>query len=414
MPKFFYIIRNRAGKKDSGVEEAATQEEAVSRLQARDLILINIIPEQKETPASAASSKAILKKKPKIRHHRITSDDLVVFCRQLATLLGAGVTILKSLDIIYQQVSSRKFCVVIDDLRRNMEAGLTFHAAMAKHPQIFSELWVNLVDSGEASGNLAMVLGRLASYLERSAAFKKKVISALMYPGILMAAGTGALLFLTFKIIPTFANLFKNFNIALPLLTQVLVFISSFLRQNIIFILVGGFFLVWGLRSYIKTKPGRRNFERLQFRLPVLGEFFRALVVERFSSSMSTLIESGVPILYSLEITEHSVGNSIMAEVVNRVKDQVRDGKPLSQPLEASGFFEPMVVQMVRVGEEIGELPDMFKKINFFYQEYVETFLTRFTALFEPIMLLFMGGIIGIMIRGMFVPIFQIAQIGGS
>lgn len=413
MPRFFYIARNRAGAKDSGVEEALNQEEVVSRLQARDLIVVNIFPEHKET-IPGAGTQNMAQKRPRPKHYRITSDDLVVFCRQLATLLGAGVTILKSMDIIYQQISSRKFCAVIEDLRRNMEAGLTLHAAMAKHPAVFSELWVNLVESGEASGNLAMVLGRLASYLERSAAFKRKVISAMMYPGILMVAGMGALAFLTFKIIPTFAELFKNFNLELPLLTRVLVVFSNFLRKNIVLVIIAGVVSVWGFRSYIKTKPGRRAFENFELRLPVVGEFFRALVVERFSSSMSTLIESGVPILYSLEITEHSVGNLMMAEIVGRVKEEVRNGKPLSQPLEASGFFEPMVVQMVRVGEEIGELPDMFKKINVFYQEYVETFLTRFTSLFEPLMLLFMGGIIGIMIAGMFLPIFQIAQIGGQ
>jgi len=168
------------------------------------------------------------------------------------------------------------------------------------------------------------------------------------------------------------------------------------------------------LRAYVKTKEGRAIFEHIKFSIPVFGEFYRALIVERFSSSMSTLIESGVPILYSLEITEHSVNNSTMAGILRKVKDEVREGKPLSQTLEKSGFFEPMVIQMIAVGEEVGDLPQMFKRVNTFYQDYTETFLLRFTAMFEPIMLIFMGLVIGIMVVGMFMPIFQIATISGG
>jgi type IV pilus assembly protein PilC len=338
----------------------------------------------------------------------------VIFCRQLATLLSAGVTILKSLDIISKQIASRKFYNVIKELEKNMEAGTSLYEAMSKHPKVFSELWVNLVESGEASGNLAVVLGRLASYFERDAAFKRKLISSLMYPVVLAIAGIGALLFLTIRIIPTFADLFKGFNITLPLLTRILMVISDFIRRYILIIigmLIVGFFI---LRQYVHTKGGRRKFERLQFSLPIFGEFFRALVVEKFSSGMSTLIESGVPLLYSLEITEHSVDNVMMADIVRRIKEDVREGRPLSNTLEKSEFFEPMVVQMVAIGEEIGELPQMLKRIDSFYQEYVETFLTRLTSMFEPIMLLFMGLVIGAMVVGMFLPIFKIATMGST
>ncbi len=412
MPRFFYIARDKSGKKDTGVIEAANQDEAVSRLQAKNLIIVSVFPEHKES-ITGIGPEAIAKRRHGPKHYRIKSEDLVTFCRQLATLLGAGVTILKSLDIISQQVASRRLYNILKDLEKSMEAGLSFHAAIAKHPGIFSELWINLAESGEASGNLAMVLNRLASYLERNEAFKRKVISALMYPAILMLAGIGALLFLTFKIIPTFAELFAGFDIPLPFLTQVLVIISTFLRKNIIIILGIAAFTFWFLRKYLKTPTGRREFEKFLFKVPMVGEFFRGLIVERFSSGMSTLIESGVPILYSLQISEQTVANTVVSGIIRNIKEQVRDGKPLSQPLEASGFFDPMLVQMVRIGEEIGELADMFKKINVFYQEYVETFLTRFTALFEPIMLLFMGVVIGVMIIGMFLPIFQIAQLGG-
>lgn len=410
MPRFFYIARNRAGKKESGLEDASSQEEAISRLQARDLIVISIVPEHKEG-VSGIRQNVVSKAKFKPKHYRITSDDLVLFCRQLATLLGAGVTILKSLEIITQQISSRRLYNVIKDLQKKMEAGLSFHEAMAKHPSVFSELWINLVESGEASGNLAMILSRLAGYLERNAEFKKKVISALIYPLILFVASLSALLFLTIKIIPTFVDLFKGFNITLPLLTRILVGISAFIKSYIVIILVG---IVVGtilLRKYIATKPGRLSFEKFLFSLPAFGEFFRVLVIERFTSEMSTLVESGVPILYSLEIAEHSVGSIVLGNIISKIKDDVREGKPLSEPLDKSGFFDPMAVQMVNIGEEIGELANMFKRLNVFYQDYIDTYLTRFTSMFEPIMLIFMGIVVGIMVIGMFLPIFQIAQI---
>lgn len=410
MPKFFYIARNKEGKKDSGVEEAASQEEAVSRIQAKDLIVINIFPESKDT-MTGLRPEAIAKIQFKPKHYRVTKDDLVLFCRQLATLLGAGVTILKSLEIISRQVSSRRLFNVIKDLQKNMEAGLSFHEAMAKHPSVFSDLWINLIESGEASGNLAMVLGRLAGYLERNAAFRSKIVSALVYPVILTCVGLFALLFLTVKIIPTFVELFKGFNIELPLLTQILVSISGFIRKYFLLIIIAIAAGIFMLRSFISTRHGKKKFEDVLFKFPVIGEFFRVITIERFTSEMATLVESGVPILYSLEIAEHSVGSITLAEIIRNIKDEVRNGKPLSQPLEKSAFFEPMAVQMIMIGEEIGELPNMFKRLNAFYQEYIDTFLTRFTAMFEPLMLVFMGAVIGIMVIGMFLPIFKIAQI---
>lgn len=409
MPRFFYVARDSTGKKITGFEEANTQEEVVNRLQSRELTVISAALEYRD--GATVSGDIAAKAKFRFRHYRVTSDDLVLFCRQLATLLGAGVTILKSLEIISMQVSSRRLYNIIKNLQKNMEAGLSLHESMAKHKNVFSELWVNLVESGEASGNLAVVLNRLASYLERLAAFKRKIISALIYPLILMFSAIAALLFLTIKIIPTFAELFKGFNITLPLLTRMLIAVSEFIRHYAIYLILIVVGIFMAIRKYTRTNTGRRRYERFKFKIPVFGEFFRSLVIERFSSEMSTLVESGVPILYSLEIAEHSVGNQVMADIIRNIKEEVREGKSLSQPLEKSGFFEPMVVQMVTIGEEIGELSQMFKKINSFYQEYVEVFLTRFTSMFEPIMLIFMGLVIGVMVIGMFLPIFQIAQI---
>jgi len=413
MARFYYVARDIQGEKNSGVEEGQNQDEIISRLQLRNLLVVSVIPESEGPEMQDQIISPPSAGKMKFKHRKITSEDLVTLCRQLSTLLGAGVNILRSLHILSMQVASAKLYDVLMKLQQDMEAGLSLHEALAKHPAVFSDLWVNLVESGEASGNLAMVLSRLAGYLEKNAAFKSKIISALIYPFILMTAGFGALLFLTIKIIPTFAELFKGFNMKMPFLTQVLIDGSQFLRASliwIVFALIGAYFLI---KNYLKTKAGKRSFEKLLFKLPLFGDFFRGIVIERFSSEMSTLVESGVPILYSLEITERSVDNLVMAEIIHNIKEEVRQGKNLSQPLEKSGFFEPMVVQMISIGEEVGELSQMFKRINTFYQEYVEVFLGRFTSMFEPLILLFMGGVIGIMVVGMFLPIFQISQISG-
>ncbi len=416
MPKYFYITRDKLGNKLSGAEEAASQDDMLNRLQAKGLIVVNIISEEntKETDFPFEKGSGI-KNKIHVKHERITSSDITLFCRQLSTLLGAGVTILRSLNIISQQVSSRRLQGIIKDLNKSMEAGLSFHEAIAKHPRVFSELWVNLIESGEASGNLAVVLSRLATYLEKTAAFRGKIVSALVYPAILLFAGLAALFFMTFKIIPTFVEVFKGFNLELPYLTQVLVDVSAFLRSwgaGIIVVIIIAFI---SFKKYIAGNKGaKKRYQEFLLKLPLFGDFFRTLSIERFTSEMSTLVESGVPILYSLEISERSVNNLILGEVIHNIKEAVCAGKPVGQSLNASNFFDPMVVQMVSIGEEIGELPDMFKKLNAFYQDYLDTFLTRFTAMFEPAMLIFMGLVIGIMVIGLFLPIFKIASMGSS
>ena len=408
MPKFSYIARDKSGKRVSGIEAAGDQDELVARLQAKNMVVINLSPASK---ASARKSQS-LAPMAKHSHHRITSNDLTVFCRQLATLLGAGVTILEALTIISREVASRQLLKVINNLKKDMEKGLSLHQAMANYRHAFSVMWINLVESGEASGNLAIILSRLATYLERDAQFRTKIITSLMYPTVLLVVGVCALLFLTLKIIPTFAQLLSNFNLKLPLVTQILIGTSSFLRHYLIFFVIA--FAVAGslFKRYIRTPEGRKNFERFLFKVPIFGDFFRNLIIERFSSEMSTLIEGGIPILYALEISERSVDNLIMAEIIRDIKEEVRAGRSLSVPMEKSGFFGPMVTQMVHVGEEVGDLSGMFKRINAFYQEYVETFLVRITSMFEPVMIVFIGGIIGVMVVGMFLPMFQISQIG--
>ncbi|MDD4907750.1 MAG: type II secretion system F family protein [Candidatus Omnitrophica bacterium] len=413
MPRYFYIAYTKSGKKKvQDVEEAMNMEELVGRLQAKGLVVINVMPESKEMQLSAEKG-AKTKTAQRRMHSGITSDDLMHFCSQLSVLLGAGIVILDALDTIAMQVSSTKLYTIIKNLKKDMEGGLSLHQAMAKYPTVFSDLWINLIESGEAAGSLPTILVRLSSYLERNAKFREKIISAIIYPMILLVVSVSALLFLTVKIIPTFATLFAGFKIQLPLLTKMLIVLSAALRKYFLVFFIAAVVVIYLIKMYIKTPPGRRMLETFLFNMPVGGDFFKVLVAERFCSEMSILIESGVPILYALEISERAVSNLVVSDIIHKVKEDVREGRSLSRPLEKSGFFEPMVVQMVRVGEEIGDLSTMFKKVSSFYQDYVEVFLARFTAMFEPAMLIFMGLMIGVMIIGMFLPIFQIAQMGG-
>ncbi|HQQ06817.1 MAG TPA: type II secretion system F family protein, partial [Candidatus Omnitrophota bacterium] len=356
MARFMYIARDSQGKKVTGIEEGTSEEELIGRLQNMDLTVISIMSAGKVDLNKAMGEVSGRPRFALKRHLGVNANDLVLFCRQLATLLGSGVTILASLETIAKQVTSTRLYGVIKDLQKEMEQGLSFHETLEKHKDIFSELWINLVESGEASGNLAVVLDRLAMYLERNAEFRRKLISALIYPAILLAGSLGALLFLTIKIVPTFAEVFRGFNLDLPVATQVLMTVSEFIRKFIILIIAAVIVAIYLFRKYIQTREGQRQWEHFLFKLPVFGDFFRALCVERFSSEMSTLVESGVPILYSLEITEKSVGSVILGEIVHQIKEDVRAGKSLSTPMEQSQFFEPMVVQMVTIGEEIGEL----------------------------------------------------------
>ena len=345
MPRFTYIARDKTGRRITGSEEAANQNDVITRLQSRELLVISVYDEPgREESFVASGSSAVSGKKH--WHRRITSDDLALFCRQLATLLGAGVSVFKSLGTISGQIASRALYRAIIDLEKSMEQGLSLHEAMAKHPRVFSELWVNLVESGEAGGSLPVVLGRLANYLERSAAFRRKVISALIYPAILLFVGLFVLLFLTIKIVPTFGELFSGFNIKLPFLTQLLLMVSVVIRKYFLFIIIIAGSVFFLFRRAVHTTEGKLAFEKFKFRLPVFGEFFRAIVVERFSSNMATLLESGVPIIYSLEISERSVDNLVMAGVIRQIKEDVREGKSFSRPVSYTHLTLPTILRV--------------------------------------------------------------------
>jgi type IV pilus assembly protein PilC len=402
MPFFKYVARDKAGKLINETKETTSEEELVSGLQAQGLLVISV--------SLAPEIKTIKRLDLRRYHSGVKPSDLIMFSRELATLLGSGVTLIKSLDILCKQIESKILLRTVEQIKKDVEGGYTFQNALKKHDKVFSSFWINLVETGEASGHLPSSLEQVASYLEDSAELKRKLISALIYPVILVVVATGAIAIFLLKIIPVFIDIFKGFNVELPVLTQIVVNISNIVRKY--FFAVIGFLilLIFIIKKYISTETGRWQFDEIVLKMPVLGTLIREISTERFASGLGTLIKSGVPILHALEITEKIAGNKVMEKALREVKTAVKEGKGMGQTMQSSNLFSPLVVQMIIVGEEIGELGKMLDRISVFYKGRVNTFISRFTTMFEPIILVFMGIVVGIIVIAMFMPIFSISS----
>lgn len=401
MPFFRYIARDRLGKVTDEVIEAVSQEDLVNLLQARGLYIVTI-----ESAAQVKQAKKIQR-----RYHRgIRAFDLIMFSKELATLLGSGVTLMKSLDILCKQIESQTLLHVVEQVKKDVEGGYTFQNALKKHSKVFSDFWIHLVETGEASGHLPQSLEQLAGYMEDAAELKKKIISAMVYPIILMSVAVGAIAIFLLKIIPVFSEIFKGFNVELPVLTRMVIGFSELVRKYFLIVVGICVALVFIIRKYISTEIGRFQFDALKLKLPIVGPVINEIATERFASGLATLLKSGVPILHALEIAEKTAGNKVIEKELRQVKTSVRDGKGIAQVMQGSALFSPLVVQMIGVGEEIGELGKMLERISVFYKERVNTFVSRLTTMFEPLVLVFMGVVVGVLVVAMFMPIFSISS----
>ena len=401
MPFFRYVARDKSGKLIEETKETASQEDLLNSLQEKGLYVVSI--------GSVSGVKKV--KEFRRRYHRkVKTNDLIMFSRELATLLSSGVTLIKSLDILCKQIESQVLLRTVEQIKKDVEGGYTFQNALKKHSKIFSEFWFHLVETGEASGHLPASLDQLSAYMEEGAALRKKITSAMVYPAILICVAAGAIAIFLLKIIPIFSEIFKGFNVELPVLTQMVISASVIARRYFLITVGGGVGLFFILKKYVSTETGRRQFDTIKLRLPMVGSLMREISTERFASSLSTLVKSGVPILHALEITEKTAGNKLMEDALREVKTSVRDGKGMAQTMGNSELFSPLVVQMIGVGEEIGELGKMLDRVASFYKERVDTFVTRLTAMFEPLVLVFMGLVVGVLVVAMFMPIFSISS----
>lgn len=401
MPFFRYVARDKSGKLIDETVETISEEDLVNSLQSRGLFIVSV--------GRAAEVKRVRRATRRL-HGAVKMDDIIMFSRELATLLSSGVTLIKSLDILCKQVESLTLLRAVETIKKDVEGGYTFQNALKKHGKIFSEFWINLVETGEASGHLPASLEQLAGYMEESAELRKKIVSAMVYPIILICVATGAISIFLLKIIPVFADIFKGFNVELPLLTRIIINLSDAVKKYFIVAVGSGVGVFFILRKYIATEAGRWQFDALKFKLPLLGPLLQEVATERFASGLATLIKTGVPILHALEITERTVGNKIMEKELKDVKTAVRDGKGMAQTMQNSPLFSPLVVQMIGVGEEIGELGKMLDRISVFYKARVNVFVARLTTMFEPVVLIFMGVVVGVIVIAMFMPIFSMSS----
>ncbi len=415
MPKFSYVVKDKEGKSYKNIMEAPSQQAAVDRLQKMDYFVVGIHELSiSAPPITARRDKINFKPTKKFTHSNVKLEDMLTFSRQLATMLESGVTLTRSLDVILTQVESKKLNDALVKVKASIEQGASLSSSLAQHPKIFNPFWVSLMEVGEASGTIPTVLNKLSYYLEQQAAFRSTIISGIIYPAILFCVAMGAISFFAFFVGPKFEAIFAQMKVKLPLITVILLSSFNFIKTHALIIFFSFVGVIIAVKQFIKTYQGRLLFEKFLFSMPVMGKIFRLIIVERFAAQMSILIDAGVPILYALDITERLVDNNTCALIVSQIKDGVRKGELLVEPMERSGFFPPMCIQMIMVGEETGEVSKMLKHVSAYYQGIVETFMKRFATIVEPFMLVFMGGIIGVIVIAMFLPMFDIVKLGGA
>ena len=337
--------------------------------------------------------------------------DVVIFTRQLATMIDAGLPIVQALDLLAQQTEKKTFSEVIATVKNEVESGSAFADSLAKHPAIFNELYTNMVSAGEMGGMLDTILVRLAAYMEKAVKLRAKIKSAMIYPISVISVAVLVTTLLLVYVIPVFGDMFASFGEELPLPTQIAINLSSVVIAYFWYMVAGIIGTIISIRAYSRTERGRQVIDRIVLRLPIIGDIFRKAAVARFTRTLSTLVSSGVPILDSLAITGKTAGNKVVENAIFAARQSISEGKTLADPLTQSQIFPPMVCQMIQVGETTGALDIMLSKIADFYDDEVDTAAANLTTLVEPLVILFLGVVIGGIIVSMYLPIFQLGSI---
>lgn len=344
---------------------------------------------------------------------KVKQRSIAVFTRQLATMIDAGLPLVQSLEILSSQQDSKVFKNIIREIREDVEGGSTFAGALKKHPATFNELYTNLVVAGEEGGILDNILTRLANYIEKSEALKKKVKSALIYPATIVGVAIIVVMILMIFVIPVFETMFKSAGQSLPLPTLIVLGISKLIKKYVIIFIPALILLIYLLRKYYQTQSGRAIIDRLLLKIPVFGPLLKKVAVARFSRTLGTLVTSGVPILDGLSIVSRTSGNRTIETAILNARASIREGETIAEPLNRSAIFPPMVIQMISVGESTGALDSMLSKIADFYEDEVDIAVANLTSLLEPFLMIFLGVVIGGVVISMYLPIFQMASAVG-
>jgi type IV pilus assembly protein PilC len=402
MPVYTWVAETKKGRKLKGELEAADERIALSQLKRRNLTVKKLKPKPKDIFESVTWMQ------PKVK-----SKDIVIFTRQFSTMIDAGLPLVQGLTILAEQSENRTFKTILKEVTKDVEGGSTLAEAMKKHPKVFDDLFVNLVAAGEVGGILDTILRRLADYIEKAQKLKSRIKGAMTYPLVVVAIAIIVIATILIFVIPVFEDMFAGFGAALPAPTQLVVNMSRFMKGNFHFIIIALVAMIVGLKQYRNSQQGKKTTDALLLKLPIFGELLRKVAVSRFSRTLGTMIQSGVPILDSLEIVARTSGNVILEEIIYEVRGSIAEGQTIAEPLSETDIFPGMVVQMISVGEATGALDTMLAKIADFYDDEVDAAVDALTSMLEPLLMLFLGGSIGGLVVAMYLPIFQMAAAMG-
>jgi type IV pilus assembly protein PilC len=398
MASFTYVARESAtGREIRNSIEASSEQAAIAALLNRNLLVVSI--QEK------------VGKKGKTQGGTVPLQDLVVFTRQLATMIDAGLAMVQSLQALAEQTANKVMRDVIKDVTARVESGDSFSEALVKHPKVYNRLYVSMVGAGERGGLLAEILARLATYLENTARLRKKVKSAMMYPVVVTIVAVGITIFLLVKVVPVFGEIYDGFGAALPAPTQFLINISNLLRRFFFLVMGAIGAIVWGWLYFIKTPPGRAFWDAKRIKLPIFGIIAHKICLARFARTLASLIRAGVPILEVLAIVQNTVGNVIMERAIKTAATDIERGEGISEALGKHPIFPSMIIRMITAGEQTGKIDAMLERVADFLDEEIETTLSGLTALIEPLLIVFLGVTVGGIAICMFMPIFKMSEI---
>lgn len=396
MAVFVWEARTRAGETRKGIMDADTEDAVLAKLRTQQLNPTRVRKKARQLAISLGSG--------------VNSKDLVVFTRQFATMIDAGLPLVQCLEILGNSTDNKNFGKILHDVKERVEAGATFSEALKAHPRVFDDLYTNLVAAGEVGGILDTIMNRLALYIEKAQKLKGKVKGAMIYPIAIMGIAFIVVTVLLWKVIPVFESMFKDMGQGnLPAPTQIVIDLSHGFINNLPFVAAGAIALTGGFIAFKRSTKGRLIWDGLLLKMPIIGSVLRKQTVARFSRTLGTLLSSGVPLLDALDITSRTSGNKVVEGAIQRTRARVSEGKDLAGPLGDTRVFPPMVVQMVSVGEHTGAMDTMLQKIADFYEEEVDVAVEAMTKMMEPMMIVFLGGIVGGVIIAMYMPIFEIA-----
>ncbi len=401
MTTFEWTGRTRQGSIQKGELAANSREEVIGLLRKENILVTSVQQKARGLKIPGFGGK-------------VTDKDIVIFTRQFATMIDAGLPLVQCLEILSAQSDNPILAKTVGEVRADVEGGSTYADALRKHPKVFDDLYVNMVAAGEAGGILDTILNRLAKHIEKAMKLKKQIKSAMFYPATIMGVAVVVIAILLVWVIPIFAKMFIDFGGTLPALTQFVIDLSHFLQRNILFIIGGIFLASWSFKRYYKTQNGRFAVDKFALKVPVLGDLIRKASVAKFTRTLGTLISSGVPILEGLAIVARTSGNKVVEKALLNARQAISEGKNISDPLGKEKVFPPMVVQMIAVGETTGALDAMLSKIADFYDDEVDSAVTALTSMLEPLMMVFLGVTIGTIVIAMYLPIFKMASVVGG